>query len=161
MSSRPPRAAGPSDPDPLGRYSLQDTAGHLLRRCQQRAVDIFMEEVGPDGPTPRQYAVLLCAYQNPGLNQTDLVGLSGIDRSTLTEILRRLAAKGLVRRERTSEDQRANALFITEAGTDLLRRHLGVVDRVQTRIMAAIPAEKRAETLDLLRLMSGDEFPRG
>ena len=75
-----------------------------------------MEEVGEDGPTPRQFAVLLSVHQNPGVSQTDLVRTTGIDRSTLTEILRRLGRRGLIRRERQPEDRRTNALHLTEDG---------------------------------------------
>ncbi len=69
--------------------ALDLVPGHLLRRCQQRAVDLFAAAMGKDGPTPRQFALLLCLAQNPGISQTALVARSGIDRSTLAEMLRR------------------------------------------------------------------------
>ena len=99
-----------------GSYQLHAAVGHLLRRSQQRAVDLFVEEVGEDGPTPRQFAVLLSVHQNPGVSQTDLVRTTGIDRSTLTEILRRLGRRGLIRRERQPGDRRTNALHLTAEG---------------------------------------------
>ena len=117
-----------ADPEANGRYrpasdarqlfDLRGAVGHLLRRSQQRAVDLFVEEVGEDGPTPRQFAVLLSVHQNPGVSQTDLVRMTGIDRSTLTEILRRLGRRGLIRRERQAEDRRTNALHLTAEGSN-------------------------------------------
>ncbi len=46
---------------------------------------------------------------NEGLSQTDIVNLTGIDRSTLADIVRRLVKKGLLQRRRTKQDARAAA----------------------------------------------------
>ncbi|MEQ1711924.1 MAG: MarR family transcriptional regulator, partial [Hyphomicrobium sp.] len=48
--------------------------------------------------TPRQYAVLITVAQNEGLSQTNLVDKTGIDRSTLADIVRRMLKKGLLQR---------------------------------------------------------------
>ena len=125
--------------------------GHLLRRCQQRAVDLFTAELGEDGPTPRQFALLFCIQQNPGATQIELVRLSGIDRSTRAEMLRRLLKRGLVARQKIDGDRRANALRLTSAGETLLARAIPVVAAVQDRILAPIP---RGERKDLIRLLS-------
>jgi DNA-binding MarR family transcriptional regulator len=146
--------------DGLDDFALGGAIGHLLRRCQQRAVDIFVEEVGTGGPTPRQFAVLLSVYQNDGLNQTDLVRLSGIDRSTLAEILRRLVGRGLIRRERTTNDLRTNALHITPAGQAMLRAAFPAMVRAQERIFSPIAPGRRGELVALLELLAGfDEAP--
>lgn len=145
---------GKSGPPTINDFSLSGQPGHLLRLCQQRAVDLFAEEVGENGPTPRQFAILLSAYQKPGLNQTDLVRLSGIDRSTLTEVLRRLVDRGLIRRERIRTDLRTNALYITPDGEDALRRALPGVVRAQERILAPIAGDRRDELVQTLGRLS-------
>ena len=104
----------------LTGFSLRNVPGHLIRRSQQRAVDLFVEEVGENGPSPRQFAFLVNVFLSPGLSQTALVEASAIDRSTLTEVLRRMIDKGMIRKTRTKEDQPANALYITDAGIHLL-----------------------------------------
>lgn len=146
---------GTEFPDKIDDYPLGRAPGHLIRRAQQRAVDLFMDEVGEDGPTPRQFAVLLNVYQNDGINQTDLVRLSGIDRSTLTEILRRLAGRGLIQRRRLKKDQRTNILSITPAGIRVLENAFQAAARSQDRIMECIPPARRAEALELLSLLAG------
>jgi hypothetical protein len=50
--------------------------------------------------TPRQLAVLIAVSKNEGLNQTDVVLRTGIDRATLSEIISRLLREGLLRRRR-------------------------------------------------------------
>ena len=140
-----------------GSYALHGAAGHLLRRSQQRAVDLFVEEVGEDGPTPRQFAVLLSVHQNPGISQTDLVRMTGIDRSTLTEILRRLGRRGLIRRERQPEDRRTNALHLTGAGESAMRAAIDAVERAQERILEPIPAAERAAAMRVLERLAGTD----
>jgi len=143
------------------QFAMTVQAGHLIRRCQQRAVDLFTEEVshdlGDDGPTPRQFAVMLAAHQEPGINQTDLVRKSGIDRSTLTEILRRLIDRGLIRRKKSPTDGRTNALYITNQGETLLHRSLPAVIRAQQRIMEPIARDRVEDVMAALEILAEGE----
>ena len=52
-----------------------------------------------DGLTQRQFAVLEAVSQKSGLTQTDLVRATGIDRSTLADLVSRMTTKGLLARE--------------------------------------------------------------
>jgi len=150
--------ATPSYPD-LDRYRLVDAPGHLLRRCQQRAVELFAEELGPRRVTPRQFALLITVYQRPGLTQTGLVGVTGIDRSTVGDMLDRLVRRGLIKRKRSGIDQRANTLYILPPGVEMLRGAVTLVDRVQARILEPVPAELRASLIAALKLMAGFADP--
>ena len=136
-------------------YDLHGAVGHLLRRSQQRAVDLFVEEVGEDGPTPRQFAVLLSVHQKPGVSQTELVRMTGIDRSTLTEILRRLGRRGLIRRERQAGDRRTNALHLTAEGRTAMESAIDAVERAQERILEPIPAGERRAAMRVLEKLAG------
>ena len=155
---RPP--ADPATAPDVDGYDLWGAPGHLIRRCQQRAVDLFVDEVGEDGPTPRQFAILLSVRQNPGINQTDLVRSTGIDRSTLTEILRRMAARDWLRRNRQPADRRTNALHLMPAGEAVLHGAIAAVERAQDRILAPVaPANRKAVLRALGRLAGLDEAP--
>ena len=88
---------------------LNRSAIHLLHRVGQSAAVIFHGEMTTD-VTPRQLAVLMTVAQNEGLNQSELVEGTGIDRSTLADIVRRLVERGLLHRRRTREDARAYAV---------------------------------------------------
>jgi DNA-binding MarR family transcriptional regulator len=137
----------------IADFMLQEAPGHLLRRCQQRAIELYVQEVGEDGPTPRQFAVLLSIGQNPGVNQIDLVRLTGIDRSTMAELISRLLKRALIRRRRTAADGRANELHLTAAGSDLVAAVLPAVRRAQARILAPLPAAKRAALVRALQVL--------
>ncbi|WP_244465963.1 MarR family transcriptional regulator [Hyphomicrobium sp. GJ21] len=108
---------------------------------------MFQIELGADGLTPRQYAVLLTVAQNEGLNQTQLVELTGIDRSTLADIIRRMLKKGMLQRRRTRNDARAYSVKITEQGTRILKAHDPLARRVDERILASLAVAQRERFL--------------
>src|SRR6476646_2852868 len=83
---------------------LERSATHLIHRAGQCATDIFQAEARESGLTPRQFAVLMTVAEEEGLTQTDLVDRTGIDRSTLADIVARLLARGLIHRRRAKED---------------------------------------------------------
>lgn len=93
--------------------------------------------------TPRQYAILLTVAQNEGLSQTHLVEKTGIDRSTLADIVRRLLKKGLLQRRRTKDDARAYAVKLTEEGFRILKSAEPMAKKVDDRILAALPNQQR------------------
>ena len=105
--------------------------------------------------TPRQFALLVTVYQRPGLTQTDLVGVTGIDRSTVGDMLDRLVRRGLIKRKRSGKDQRANTLHILPPGIEMLRGAISHVDRVQARILEPVPSDLRAALIGALKLMAG------
>lgn len=126
------------------------SATHLIHRAEQCATDIFAR-VSPKGAlTPRQYVVLLAVEEMPGVSQTGLVERTGIDRSTLADIMRRMIEKGLVQRERTSEDARTYAVKLTRKGTATLRKMRPVAEEVDAQILQAVPEEHRGTFLKIL-----------
>ncbi len=130
--------------------SLDVSAIHLLHRAGQCAGDIFCEEVTTGGLTPRQFAVLVAVAQKEGLSQTDLVERTGIDRSTLADIVRRMLKKGLVSRRRTKQDARAYSVRLTPQGREVLAGSVPGAMNADARILAALPPAKRDEFIDLL-----------
>ena len=89
---------------------------HLLHRASSGRRFVFAMGVETNDLTARQLAVLLAVADNEGLSQTDLVERTGVDRSTLADIVKRLKGKGLLQRKRTKEDARAYAVKLTEEG---------------------------------------------
>lgn len=132
---------------------LQTSALHLLHRAGQCAGDIFQSEMVNGDITPRQFAVLLAVSQNEGLSQTSLVKKTGIDRSTLADIVRRMLRKNLLQRRRTKDDARAYAVKLTDEGWETLRSYEPAVDRVDSTLLSALPEESRRRFLDELSLI--------
>ena len=126
---------------------LERSPLHLLHRAGQCAAEVFQTELGSGDITPRQFAVLVTVSQNEGLSQTHLVERTGIDRSTLADIVRRMLKKGLLQRRRTREDARAYAVKLTEEGWRVLKSVEPLSRRVDDRILASLPAGQRERLL--------------
>ena len=129
---------------------LDASPSHLMHRALQLALDIYAEEVGADGPTQRQFAVLEIASRNEGLTQTDLVRATGIDRSTLADLVARMTARGLLNRERSVLDGRAKAVSLSDEGRALLETARTRVEAADRRILALMPKAKRDSFMKLL-----------
>jgi MarR family transcriptional regulator, temperature-dependent positive regulator of motility len=127
-----------SAPNRLERSPL-----HLLHRAGQCAAEVFQAELGSGDLTPRQFAVLVTVSQNEGLSQTHLVERTGIDRSTLADIVRRMLKKGLLQRRRTKEDARAYAVKLTDEGWRVLKSAEPMSRRVDERILSSLTAAQR------------------
>jgi DNA-binding MarR family transcriptional regulator len=137
---------------PSGR--LERSPLHLLHRAGQCAAEIFQAELGGNDLTPRQYAVLLTVAQNEGLSQTELVQLTGIDRSTLADIVHRMLKKGFLQRRRTRDDARAYAVKLTDDGDKALKTYEPLARRVDERILASLPAAQRDRFLQDLNAIA-------
>ncbi|MEX0644125.1 MAG: MarR family winged helix-turn-helix transcriptional regulator [Parvularculaceae bacterium] len=131
-------------------FSLKSSPGHLLRRAQQYAHDLYAKEVGANGPTPRQFEVLHTVAQNEGLSQTDLVRATGIDRSTLADMIARMIKKGHLSRHRTKADARANAVSVTQTGKRMLSSAMAAVNRAESGTIGVLPAAQRSTFIKAL-----------
>ena len=129
---------------------LAESPSHLMHRVLQLSLDIYAEEAGPDGLTQRQFAVLEAVSARSGLTQTDLVKATGIDRSTLADLVSRMTVKGLLDREKSSIDARAKAVRLSEAGQAALEAARPRVAAADKRILALLPKARREGFLDLL-----------
>ena len=139
-SGKLPKKAGP----------LADSPSHLMHRALQLALDIYAEETGAEGLTQRQFAVLEAASLKAGLTQTELVRMTGIDRSTLADLVTRMTAKGLLERERSTLDARAKAVRLSVAGQARLDEARPRVEAADKRIMGLLPKGQRDAFLNQL-----------
>ncbi|MGE0629297.1 MAG: MarR family winged helix-turn-helix transcriptional regulator [Hyphomicrobiaceae bacterium] len=104
--------------------------------------------------TPRQFTVLQTVAQNEGLSQTHLVEKTGIDRSTLADIIRRMLKKGLLQRRRTKEDARAYSVKLTDEGWRILKMSEPVARRVDEKVLSVLTASERERFLqDLSKIV--------
>ena len=133
--------------------ALERSPSHLLHRALQLALDIYAEETGPDAVTQRQYAVLAAVAAHEGLTQTDLVHATGIDRSTLADLVARMIGKGLIARERSAADARANTVRLTAPGRAALDSTRPRVAAADARILNLLPLRKRDAFLSVLHEM--------
>jgi DNA-binding MarR family transcriptional regulator len=126
--------------------ALGRSPSHLLHRAVQLALDVYAEELGAGAITQRQFAVLAAASEHDGATQTDLVRMTGIDRSTMAEMAARLISKGLLERRRSPFDARANAVSLTDAGRTVLEEARPKMAAADARLLKLISGGGRRQT---------------
>lgn len=129
---------------------LEDSVLHLLHRSGQQAEVLFMRQNTKQDMTPRQYAVLITVEANEDISQTGLVDATGIDRSTLADVVRRLVARGWLARKRTRHDARMYAVRLTAKGKAALDQTRPAAKKADDIVLAALPARRRQEFLETL-----------
>ena len=130
---------------------LYSKPGHLIRRLQQIAVAIFMEETAEFDLTPVQYAALIAVREHPDIDVTRLSSLIAFDRSTLGNVVKRLVAKRWLERRGGQPDRRIKRLRVTAAGRQLLNAIEPAVQRAQTRMLAPIPKGEQKRLVEQLK----------
>lgn len=127
---------------------------HLLKRAVQYSVHLYMDEVGSTGLTHRQFTVLSAVDSNDGKSQTELVKVTGIDRSTLADLVSRLMAQGYLQRRRSKEDARTNAIRLTPVGKKMLKSAQSGAEDIDKNMLAAFSATDRRNLMDCLSALA-------
>jgi DNA-binding MarR family transcriptional regulator len=128
---------------------MHKTTGDLLANAlQQFDAHYKKAETGVSG---RQRLVLAAAKEHPGATQTRLVSVTGIDRSTISDIIRRLMKRRLLnRRRKTNEDARAYSVNITEEGLQALERSEAAVQAGEAFLRSNLTKAELSQLRDLL-----------
>lgn len=134
--------------DPLDE--LYRRPGFLIRRANQIAVALFLEETGALGITTSQYGILMVLKHHPGIDQISVAKLLGLDRSTTGLVLDKLEQAALIGRSIGEHDKRRRNLSLTRAGERMLDRLAEPARRAQAHVLSAFTAQERAEFIRLL-----------
>ncbi|KAF0176952.1 MAG: MarR family transcriptional regulator [Hyphomonadaceae bacterium] len=134
-------------------FELARSPGHLLHRAQQRAEEIFATLLRDNHVTLRQFAVLAAVDERAGRTQTDLVRVTGIDRSTLADMMGRLEKKGLIAREKSADDKRAKSVRLTGKGRTRLAEAAPHAMAADAALLDALPRNKRRAFLGTLETL--------
>lgn len=102
-------------------------ASHAFTRLYRRV----LSELGLTYP---QYLVMLVLWEQDGLSVKALGERLMLDSGTLTPLLKRLEASGLIRRQRSKEDERQLLLWLTEQGEALRAKGRCVPDEMAASI---------------------------
>lgn len=127
----PDTAAAAPDVDPL---ALDRQVCFALAATSRSVVALYRPVLEPLGLTHPQYLVMLALWQRSPRRVGDIGDALLLEPATLSPLLKRLEAAGLVTRTRDPADERALAVGLTDAGTALRARALAVPGRIVERL---------------------------
>lgn len=87
-----------------------------------------------------QYIVMMVLWENDGIGVTELGGRVNLDSGTLTPLLKRLEAKGLLDRKISTKDERAKCLFLSSEGKQLKQQAEAVPEKILCK--ASVPLDQ-------------------
>ena len=100
---------------------------------------VYRPLLAPLGLTYPQYIVMLALWECDGLSISELGERVALDSGTLTPLLKRLQALGLIERTRSAADERQVLNTLTRRGADLRAR----ADAVQEQVAYATQCSTR------------------
>lgn len=115
---------------------LRNYIDHRAKRC---------------GTTRAQWIVLFRLRQQEGLSQVDLADVLELQPISLVRLLDRLVEHGLLERRHDPKDRRANRLYLTASGRQLVDDLDSLRDAIATDVLQDIPTEAIESNLATLR----------
>jgi DNA-binding MarR family transcriptional regulator len=124
---------------------------HLLRRVDQCATQLYSDETSDNDLTLRQLAIMTAISREENLSQTDLVTITGIDRSTVAGIVSRLIRKGLLERRRSPVDGRAYCVRLSKRGIKAVAGADRLYTRIEKKLLSGLPAAEANQFVSTLK----------
>ncbi len=146
-------AIAPPEAELLDGYAVEDQVGFLLRRAHQRHTAIFLEGMTAAELTPTQFTALIKTVELGAVTQNHLGRLTAMDPATIHGVVRRLIARGLVRRGLNPQDRRMAVLEATPQGKALSRRAVEAARGITEATLEPLDESERRALLAILRKM--------
>src|SRR6201996_801637 len=103
------------------------------------------------GTTRAQWIVLFRLREQEGLSQRDLADVLELQPISLVRLLDRLVEHGLLERRNDPRDRRANRLFLTPAGRQLVDDLDSLRESIAANVLQDVSTASIQTTLDTLR----------
>lgn len=136
-----------------------------VREIREKLRRPFMAEVERAQLTGPQIAVMRAVFFSDGISVKEIAAQVGMAHSTVSGIVDRLQARGLLRRQRSRDDGRVSRIVLSQAVRDFMASKATelIAQPLARALEQAMPAERRAilKGLKALRRMAGlDPSPR-
>lgn len=114
--------------------ALEEQVCFAVAVAARSVVAVYRPVLEPMGLTHPQYLVMLALWEHDQLAVKDLSTLLKLDPGTLSPLVKRLQAQGLVTRDRDPRDERALAITLTPAGRALRTKAMKVPGAIVERL---------------------------
>ena len=136
------------------RLKLDRGLGFLVRLLDTRVSVLYEQLTAQNDITPRQFGVLLTLYQQGTLTLTELAKHIRVDRSTLGEMINRMAKRSLISKRNNGNDGRSAEVLLAPAGRAVLLKLVTGAAELQAALLAPLPAEDRAHFMRCIKLVA-------
>jgi DNA-binding MarR family transcriptional regulator len=145
-------------PDALQLYSVSDfvideSIGYLCKRVRSMLRAAVEREIADDDVTFDQWGVLLMIMKERGDTAAMLARGMECDTGSMTRMLDRLEAKGLISRTRSTDDRRRVQLDLTDNGKRLAERLLAAIVKVLNRHLDGFSVDELDQFKSFMRRM--------
>ena len=117
--------------DPL---RLENQLCFPLYACAREVVKKYKPFLDDIDLTYTQYVTMMVLWEKPSVTSKEIGERLHLDSGTLTPVIKKLAEKGLVTRNRQPEDERNLVVALTDAGRALRQRALPIPGQIGARI---------------------------
>lgn len=140
------------------QFRLAGSPSHLLHRAEQLAAERFTQLVG-DTIKLREFIILAAISEQPGLSQSDLGRIVGVDRSTFADTMAKMETRGWIVRTPSTSDGRAYSVLLGQAGGTMLSataQHARAADAAILDLLPRTKARSLVGTLTKLTKLADD-----
>lgn len=143
-SQRPTVKPAPTIPNfyKAENYFADESVGYLMRMIVNTLGQEVERQMEPNGLTNAQWVPLLKLFLGRASTGAELARECQLDAGAMTRLLDRLEAKGLCRRERSSEDRRVVNLALTDEGNEAAQEIPVVLSRIQNACLEGFTREE-------------------
>lgn len=114
--------------------ALEHQVCFALAVAARSVIALYRPVLEPMGLTHPQYLVMLALWEFEPVSVKDLSGMLQLEPATLSPLLKRLEASGLLRRDRSASDERSLAVVLTEEGRALRDQAVEVPPAIVERL---------------------------
>ena len=139
---------------------LEDCISFLIGKAQQQVTKASRDALAPFGVTPVQFAILKVLWEQDGLNGAELGARILLDSATMTGLIDRMEAAGLLeRRADPGGDRRMSRVYLSKKGAQLEAPCDAAMDRVNKQVVAMLGKERAARLWRDLERLGGVAGP--
>lgn len=139
---------------PYGRLdeaSLHGLLGYQLAQAAITTTRVFSERVGEPGELrPVEFTILTLVHENPGVSARQLADALAVTPPNITMWIDKLERRGLIERERSTTDRRAQHIRTTATGAALARQAVQRLLEGEQAALATLSPAERAMLIELL-----------
>ena len=133
--------------------TLENQLCFALVTAARNVVSIYRPVLEPLGLTHPQYLVMLALWEQAPRSLGELADELAMEPATLSPIVKRLQAQGLIARARRADDERVLEISLTPDGAALRERALAVPEQIMARV--GMDATQIAAVRDALAPFAG------